>query len=144
MTHFPIVADPATKLALLVPSRYWPAALLDEWKANTAAVVARLENAPVVALTPAAAEQVRANAAEQRMSPFWLRVGITQAGGGFQYAMDLVTHPPDPRRDLTSDSHSVPVIVDRAHRVYLDGTIIDHQDTLAGRGFVFKNPNATR
>ena len=34
MDHFPILADAVSGMAVLVPQRYWPADLLEEWKSN--------------------------------------------------------------------------------------------------------------
>ena len=144
-THFPIVADPATRLALLVPCQYWPAAFYDAWKANTDAMAARLEAAPVVTLTAEAAEQVRATAAASGYARYWLRAGVRSTPEHtFSYVLDIVEAEPDPRLDVVSESQSVPVVVDRASRVYIEGTVIDFSDGPSGRGFVFQNPNAER
>jgi iron-sulfur cluster assembly protein len=37
----------------------------------------------------------------------------------------------------------VPILVDNKSLLYLDGVEIDFRDEVMGRGFVFKNPNAT-
>ena len=143
--HFPVVADPATRMAVLVPCRYWPAALRDEWRANADALVARLERRPAIELTLAAAEQVRASAATSGFTQYWLRVGVNRApDDSFSYLLDIVETPPDPRLDLSNVSQSVAIVIDRASRAYLDGTVIDFKDGPAGRGFVFQNPNIDR
>ena len=41
------------------------------------------------------------------------------------------------------ESHGVPILVDMKSLLYLEGTEIDFRDGVMGRGFVFKNPNAT-
>ena len=41
------------------------------------------------------------------------------------------------------ESNGVPILVDMKSLLYLDGTEIDFRDEVMGRGFVFKNPNAT-
>jgi iron-sulfur cluster assembly accessory protein len=41
------------------------------------------------------------------------------------------------------ESHGVAMLVDMKSLLYLDGTEIDFRDEVMGRGFVFKNPNAT-
>ena len=38
MNHFPVLADPVSGMAVLVPQRYWPADLIREWQANAGAV----------------------------------------------------------------------------------------------------------
>jgi iron-sulfur cluster assembly accessory protein len=35
------------------------------------------------------------------------------------------------------------MLIDEKSNLYLDGTEIDFKDEVMGRGFVFKNPNAT-
>ena len=131
-------------MALLVPSGYWPDALRDAWKANTDAAAARLEANPAVTLTAVAANEVRAIAAAQRLSAYWLRVGVKESGGSWIYVLDLVTDPPNPRQDLSFSSQSIPVIMERSALVYLDGTVIDFRETVQGRGFLFENPNARK
>jgi len=37
----------------------------------------------------------------------------------------------------------VTVVVDPKSHIYLDGTVIDFDDSLASRSFRFNNPNAT-
>ena len=41
------------------------------------------------------------------------------------------------------DSNGVKILVDMKSYLYLNGTEIDFKDEVMGRGFVFKNPNAT-
>lgn len=144
LTYFPILADPATALAVLVPSRYWPDDFRLEWQANTEVEVRRLEAIPPVTLTPAAAAQARAAAAEQGSADFWLRVGVTRNAQtkGFDYVLDITAESPDPRADTVNEFHGVRVAVDRESRPYLEGTEIDYRDKEGGAGFVFDNPNA--
>ena len=52
MGYFPIVADPATSLAALIPCSFWPEDLWDEWRENT-------QNVPIAVLTDAAARELR-------------------------------------------------------------------------------------
>jgi iron-sulfur cluster assembly protein len=41
------------------------------------------------------------------------------------------------------DSHGIKILSDRRSYLYLNGTEIDFKDEIMGRGFVFKNPNAS-
>jgi iron-sulfur cluster assembly protein len=41
------------------------------------------------------------------------------------------------------DSHGVKIVCDMKSYLYLNGVEIDFKDEVMGRGFVFKNPNAT-
>lgn len=46
--HFPVFADPASKMASLVPGCYWPKTLYDDWIRNAAEIVERKERERVV------------------------------------------------------------------------------------------------
>jgi iron-sulfur cluster assembly protein len=45
--------------------------------------------------------------------------------------------------DRLEELNGVKVAVDQKSYLYLDGTEVDFQDGLMGRGFVFQNPNAS-
>ncbi len=69
-----------------------------------------------------------------------LRV-LVESGGcsGFQYGMSF-----DEAKDgdTVLESEGVPVIIDATSLAYLDGSAIDFDDGLHGKGFEIKNPNA--
>ena len=72
-----------------------------------------------------------------------LRVGVRGGGcSGFSYVLDL-TEDPKTEADEEMESQGVKILVDMKSHLYLDGTEIDFRDEVMGRGFVFKNPNAT-
>ena len=72
-----------------------------------------------------------------------LRVGVKGGGcSGFSYLLDLTEDEPG-EADEQMESHGVPMLIDQKSLLYLDGTVIDFRDEVMGRGFVFKNPNAT-
>jgi iron-sulfur cluster assembly protein len=72
-----------------------------------------------------------------------LRVGVKGGGcSGFSYMLDL-TEEPVGESDEELESHGVKILVDMKSLLYLDGVEIDFKDEVMGRGFVFKNPNAT-
>jgi iron-sulfur cluster assembly protein len=69
-----------------------------------------------------------------------LRLSVIGGGcSGLSYKMDF---------DQAKDSDhkfscgSFQLIIDPKSSIYLKGTILDYQDGLQGKGFVFKNPNA--
>jgi len=69
-----------------------------------------------------------------------LRVFIESGGcSGFQYGMSF-----DERKegDAELESEGVPMLIDPASLAYLDGSAIDFDDGLHGKGFEIKNPNA--
>jgi iron-sulfur cluster assembly protein len=72
-----------------------------------------------------------------------LRVGVKGGGcSGFSYMLDL-TEEPKGEMDEEMDCHGIKVLCDMKSYLYLNGVEIDFKDEVMGRGFVFKNPNAT-
>src|SRR3954453_16878293 len=72
-----------------------------------------------------------------------LRVGVKGGGGsGFSYMLDL-TEEPAGEMDEVLESQGVKILCDMKSYLYLNGVEIDFKDEVMGRGFVFKNPNAT-
>ena len=69
-----------------------------------------------------------------------LRV-LVESGGcsGFQYGMSFDEPKPD---DSQLESEGVAMIIDPASLAYLQGSAIDFDDGLHGKGFEIKNPNA--
>lgn len=72
----------------------------------------------------------------------FLKVGVKGGGcSGFSYLLDLTEDRGED--DEVWEQHGVRVVCDSRSLLYLDDTQIDFKDELMGRGFVFKNPNAT-
>jgi iron-sulfur cluster assembly protein len=72
-----------------------------------------------------------------------LRVGVKGGGCfGFSYMLDL-TEEPKGELDEEMDSNGIKILCDMKSYLYLNGVEIDFKDEVMGRGFVFKNPNAT-
>ena len=72
-----------------------------------------------------------------------LRVGVKGGGcSGFSYMLDL-TEEPAADGDETLESNGIKILVDMKSYLYLNGVEIDFKDEVMGRGFVFKNPNAS-
>jgi iron-sulfur cluster assembly accessory protein len=94
----------------------------------------------MITLTPRAAQRVRAMQEELAAPQKRLRV-LVESGGcsGFQYGMSFDDPKPD---DTQFTSEGVPVVIDPASFAYLDGSAIDFDDGLHGKGFEIKNPNA--
>ncbi|MCX6943819.1 MAG: iron-sulfur cluster assembly accessory protein [Opitutales bacterium] len=99
----------------------------------------------MITLTPRAADRVRAMQAD--LAPpaadapaKRLRV-LVESGGcsGFQYGMSFDVWK-DGDREL--ESAGVQFYVDPTSLAYLDGSSIDFDDGLHGKGFEIKNPNA--
>ena len=98
-----------------------------------------------IILTEEAAKQVLQVKQDQKLSEdMFLRVGVTGGGcSGFSYRLGF-----DNRFDDSKDSkyhyHGVDVVVDKKSALFLDGTVVDWQNDLNGRGFKFDNPNAVK
>ena len=98
---------------------------------------------PVVTLTPAAIRQVKRQMAKTGGENKRLRLGVKGGGcSGFSYMLDL-TEEPKGEADEEMEAHGVKILCDMKSYLYLNGVEIDFKDEVMGRGFVFKNPNAT-
>lgn len=102
-----------------------------------------------ISLTETAAKEIKSIIDEQsktgelKAEAVRLRVGVKGGGcSGFTYMLDLTEEGPS-EADLEQESQGVKILIDEKSEMYLDGTEIDFKDEVMGRGFVFKNPNAT-
>lgn len=98
----------------------------------------------MIAITERAAEEVRRIITEQQLPEgTGLRVGVKGGGcSGFSYTLgfdDTVSET-----DQVNDVEGIRVICDPKSFLYLNGTQIDFEDNLMGRGFKFGNPNASK
>ena len=99
----------------------------------------------MINLSETAANEIKKIIAEQGLpaAETRLRVGVKGGGcSGFSYMLDL-TEEPKGEVDEELESQGVKILVDMKSHLYLDGVEIDFKDEVMGRGFVFKNPNAT-
>lgn len=71
----------------------------------------------------------------------YLRVGVKGGGcSGMSYILGFDKKEED---DEIHEIEGIPVVMKKAHGIYLFGIEVDFQDGLNARGFVFKNPNAS-
>jgi len=99
----------------------------------------------MVNLTETAAKEIKKIIVEQGLpaEQTRLRVGVKGGGcSGFSYMLDL-TEEAKGENDEELESNGVKILVDNKSLLYLTGVEIDFRDEVMGRGFVFKNPNAT-
>ena len=93
-------------------------------------------------ITDNAAVNIQKLLEKQQLAQGGLRVGV-KAGGcsGFEYVFGWEAAPNE--HDLVFDGpRGVRVWIDpRSHRI-LDGTTLDYDTSLLGRGFIFQNPHA--
>ncbi|MBP6055698.1 MAG: iron-sulfur cluster assembly accessory protein [Cytophagaceae bacterium] len=74
---------------------------------------------------------------------FNVRVAVEGGGcSGLMYQLDFTSEPQ--ASDMIFEDKGVKVMVDKKSILYLAGTELDFSDGLNGKGFQFKNPNATR
>jgi iron-sulfur cluster assembly protein len=99
----------------------------------------------MITLSEVAAKEIKSIIQEQGLAQnVALRVGVKGGGcSGFTYVLDLTEAPPTADGDEVMDSHGIKILSDHRSYLYLNGTEIDFKDEIMGRGFVFKNPNAT-
>ena len=94
----------------------------------------------MISLSPRAANRVRTMHAELNAPAKRLRVFVESGGcSGFQYGMSF----DEPKAEDTQfESEGVTVLMDPASLAYMNGSMIDFDDGLHGKGFEIKNPNA--
>ncbi|HXA79892.1 MAG TPA: iron-sulfur cluster insertion protein ErpA [Opitutaceae bacterium] len=94
----------------------------------------------MITLSPRAAAQVRTLSQERQAADKRLRVFVESGGcSGLQYGISF-DEPKD--GDTTFESEGLQLLIDASSLAYLDGSNIDFDDGLHGKGFEIKNPNA--
>jgi len=96
----------------------------------------------IVNLTPKAIEEVkRIFQTENTPQETGLRLAVIGGGcSGLSYKMDFDQAK---EKDKVFEFDGVKVFIDLKSSIYLKGVSLDFEDGLKGKGFVFKNPNAT-
>ncbi len=94
----------------------------------------------MITLTPRAAQQIQSMHAALNAPDKRLRV-LVESGGcsGFQYGMSFEEPKPT---DAHFSSEGVALVIDPTSLAYMQGSQIDFDDGLHGKGFEIKNPNA--
>ena len=99
----------------------------------------------MISLSETAAREIKTIITQQNLpaEETKLRVGVKGGGcSGFSYMLDL-TEEPASETDEVLESNGIKILCDMKSALYLSGVEIDFKDEVMGRGFVFKNPNAT-
>lgn len=97
----------------------------------------------IVDLTDSAIEQVVRLLIKEARDPeqFGLRLAIKGGGcSGLSYDLKFDSKS---EKDLIQNHNNFNVFIDPKSAIYLKGMTVDFDDSLTGKGFVFKNPNAT-
>lgn len=98
----------------------------------------------MISVTDRAAQEVARIIDEQKLSEATvLRVGVKGGGcSGFSYTLGFDDATSEV--DQIFEINGVRVAVDPKSFLYLNGTQIDFEESLMGRGFKFGNPNAAK
>jgi iron-sulfur cluster assembly protein len=96
----------------------------------------------MIEITETAARKIRTLMAKQGIDEGGLRVGVK--GGGcsglsYTFAWEKVPRFGD---EVFEGADGAKLYVDKKSLLYLNGTVLDYDNTLISRGFVFNNPNA--
>ena len=97
----------------------------------------------MISLTDKAVAEVKRIISEQDLEgTTFLRLGVSGGGcSGFSYVMTFDQN--DKPGDLVSDYDGLKVALDAEAEPYIDNTVLDFNDDVTKRGFVFNNPNAS-
>ena len=94
----------------------------------------------MISITPNAAEQIRASAAQGDMENMPLRVAVTsQQDGSFHYALGFDDNKHE--GDQTFQSEGITIVVAPPSMDKLTGTVIDYVDIEGNMEIIFINPN---
>jgi iron-sulfur cluster assembly protein len=98
-----------------------------------------------IVVTEKALARIRVVMAKENISPDagGLRLGV-QGGGCSGLTYNVRFDSKSRARDRVYDYDGVHVFVDPKSYIYLKGMVLDWEETLLQRQFVFKNPNASK
>lgn len=96
----------------------------------------------MINLSTGAVTEIKRLMQKENKTDVGLRIGV-RAGGcsGMSYMLGFDAPRPD---DQVEEHDGVKVLVDPQSAAYISGIELDYVDGLQGKGFTFKNPNATR
>ena len=101
---------------------------------------------PSVSVSPQAVDAIARQLKKRGTPDASLRLGIRGGGcSGFSYVIEFHDGPPHARDRVfdfvASDQAAVRVVVDPKSLLYLNGTVLEWEQTLMRQGFKFANPN---
>ncbi len=98
----------------------------------------------MVTVTDTAANKIKELRDKEGLSnEYNVRVAVEGGGcSGLMYNLDFASEMKS--SDMIFEDKGVKIMVDKKSILYLAGTELDFSDGLNGKGFQFKNPNATR
>jgi iron-sulfur cluster assembly protein len=98
----------------------------------------------MIELTERARKEIRRILTDQNLpATTALRVGVKGGGcSGFSYTLGFDDHVSEV--DQVNEVEGIRVVCDPKSFLYLNGTQLDFEESLMGRGFKFGNPNASK
>lgn len=97
----------------------------------------------MIQVTPKAIQKIKEAFQKHGVTSGGLRLGVQ--GGGCSGLSYLVRVEAQERpKDHVFEFDGVRIFVDPKSMIYLDGMILDYQESLMRSGFVFENPNAKK
>ncbi len=99
--------------------------------------------APILTVTDAAAERIRAAKASEGSDDVALRVVALEEGARFRYELKLVSADSKEPDDSVVGLDGIDLYLDRDSASRLDGATLDYVDDITGSGLKFDNPNQT-
>lgn len=97
----------------------------------------------MIKVTDSASVKIQKLVEESGFTTPYLRVAV-KGGGCSGLAYDLSFDTDMKPSDMLFEDKEVKILVDNKSLLYLFGTELDFSDGLNGKGFEFKNPNASR
>jgi iron-sulfur cluster assembly protein len=94
-----------------------------------------------IEITDRAVDQIKSLLHEEGMDAGGLRVGI-KGGGCSGLSYNLGFESETRKGDKVFERDDVKLFCDLKSYIYLNNTMLDFDDGLTGKGFVFMNPNA--
>lgn len=101
--------------------------------------------APMLTLTPAAAERIRVLLTQKEPQPEAVMVSVKTKGcSGLSYDLQYLDHLSDrPKYADVISQHGVSVVIDPKAALYIVGSVMDYKESPTHSGFDFVNPNET-
>ena len=101
---------------------------------------------PSITVSPRAVEVIKKQIAKRGQANTALRLGIRGGGcSGFSYVIEFHDGAPRAKDNVydyvAEDGTPVRVVVDKKSLVFLNGTMLDWEQTVMQQGFKFVNPN---
>jgi len=96
-----------------------------------------------IEISDKAVDEVRRMMEKERVQAAGLRVGVKGGGcSGLSYNLTFETQ--SRTGDKVFEREGVKLFCDLKSYIYLNGTVLDFDSGLMGKGFVFMNPNAKK